>query len=74
MTTELTTEGLPSGKTVEEAIARAAARRERIWNGADWAHVSEDEKLEALEVYCIALYRGNTVNGKLLCTTVIWGG
>lgn len=74
MTTELTTDGLPSGRTVEAAIARAVAWRERIWNGADWADVDEDEKLEALEIYCTAIYRGDKVMGRLLASVVLWGG
>lgn len=74
MTAELTADGLPSGKTVAEAIVRATALKDRIWNGADWVGVDEDEKLEALEVFCTSLYRGNAVNGKLLASIVLWGG
>lgn len=74
MTPELTDNGLPSGKTVAEAIVRATARKDLLWGSADWAGVDEDEKLEALEVFCTSLYRGNAVNGKLLASIVLWGG
>lgn len=74
MIAELTDDGLPSGRTVEEAGARATARKNHLWGSADWADVSEDEKLEALEVFCTSLYRGDTVQGKLLASIVLWGG
>lgn len=65
---ELTATGLPPGKTVAEALARARARRDYLW-GQD---IDEDDRIDALVSFCTALYGGNVPSGQSLASAVIW--
>lgn len=66
---ELTTEGLPPGKTVAEALQRAVARRDDLWLRSD---LDEDERIDELTKFCTRLYAGNELAGKLLASVAIW--
>lgn len=65
---ELTAEGLPPGKTVAEAIARATARKEYLWS----QDIDEEGRIDQLLGYCIKLYGGNAHAGQLLASAAIW--
>lgn len=66
--TELPTTGLPPGKTVAEALARATARKEFLWR----QDMDEDDRIDALLRYCTGLYSGNETAGQLLASAAIW--
>lgn len=60
--------GLPAGRTYTEALNRAIARRRHLWR----RDMDEDERIDALTAYCIALYRGDEEAGRLLAQAAIW--
>jgi hypothetical protein len=58
---------LPAGKTYEEALARASARKRRLWT-RELPFLQEEGCIAALEKYCIALCGGDRLAGKQLAT------
>jgi hypothetical protein len=66
---ELTTKGLPPGKTVAQALERAIARKDVLWS----RDMDEDDRIDELLAYCVGLYGGDERAGQLLATAAIWG-
>jgi hypothetical protein len=60
-------EHLPPGRTVEQAIQRALAKREYLaTRGMD------DDACQELQDYCASLYGGDRLMGQLLASYVAW--
>ena len=66
---ELTTKGLPPGKTVAQALQRAIDRKKILWS----RDMDEDDRIDELIAYCAGLYGGDARAGQLLATAAIWG-
>jgi hypothetical protein len=65
--------GLPPGRTREDALALAVARRKLLWApDGDWMRASEDQRIDALREYCTRIYRGDRKAGEALATDAIW--
>lgn len=65
--------GLPPGKTREEALERAKNYARILWSRSDWLAKAEDARIEELERYSTALYRGDAIEGARLAQDAIWG-
>lgn len=60
--------GLPPGRTYAEALERAVERRCLLWRH----NLPEDWRIDQLNAYCVALYRGDEEAGRLLAQAAIW--
>lgn len=68
----LPTEGLPPGKTVEQALERAVGRRKHLWYSHEWMLRSEEDRLDELVSFCTRLYGGDATAGQLLASAALY--